>query len=125
RRQAALPDAVKLAIPAVAVAFWVYAAMLFPQQLQRYARPAQLAMDCRPVRLWSPILRHGLRRRVQKPFQRLIAQIVWRRPAQAGPPRPPNAIACRRHPDRQAGRDLTFGHAAGTKPQHIAYLAHG
>ena len=39
--------------------------MLLPQQLQRHARPAKLAMDRRPVRLRPPVLRAGLRRRVQ------------------------------------------------------------
>jgi len=89
------------------------------------APPAQLAMDRRPVRLWSLVRRRRLRWRVQTQFQRRIAEVLRQRPDQAGPPCPPHAIARRRHPDRQAGRDLAFGDAAGTKPQHVAYLAHG
>jgi hypothetical protein len=124
RRQTPLPGAVKLAVAAIPVSVRVRAAMLLPQQRQRHARPAQLAVDRRPVRLRSQILRCE-RRRVQKPLQRLIAQILGQRPAQAGPACPPNAVARRRCADRKAGRDLAFGHAAGMKPQHVAYLAHG
>jgi hypothetical protein len=52
---------------------------------------AQLAMALRPVGLCSAILRCDKRRRVQKPLQRLIAQILGQRPTQAGPPRTPAA----------------------------------
>jgi hypothetical protein len=86
RRQAPLPGAVQLTVPRIAVTVGMDAAMLFPQQLQRHARSAQFAMDHRPVRLRSPILRRDLRRRIQSPLQRLIAQILRQRPAQASPP---------------------------------------
>ena len=124
-RQPRLKGAVKFAEPAVAITVGVGAAMLFPQQLKRHARPAQLTMDCRPVGLRAPIMGGDLRRRIEQPLQRLIAEILGQRPAQAGTSRPPNAVARRRLPDRQARCDLAFRHAAGTKPQHIAYLAHG
>jgi hypothetical protein len=125
RRQPRRPGAIKLAEPAVAITIGVRAAMLFPQQPQRDARPAQFTMDGRPVRLRSSIARADPRRRIEKPLQHLIAQIVGQRPTQAGAARPPQAFARRRGADRQARRNLTFRHAAGTKPQHVAYLAHG
>jgi hypothetical protein len=62
------------------------AAMLFAQQLQRHARPTQIAVDCRPVRLWPPILRGdrggGYRNHSS------AAHVLGQRPTQAGPPRP-------------------------------------
>jgi len=62
---------------------------------------------------------------IQTQFQRRIAELLRQWPDQAGPPCPPHAFAHRRHADRQAGCNLAFGHAAGTQPQHVAYLAHG
>ena len=61
RRQPPLPGAKQLAEPAVAVALGVGGAMLLPHELQRYARPLQLAMDRRPVGLCAPRLDHGQR----------------------------------------------------------------
>jgi hypothetical protein len=100
RRQTPFPGAVKLAIPAVTVSVGMCTPMLLPQQRQRHTRPAQLAMDRRPVGLCSAILRGDQGRRVQKPLQRGVAQILRQRPIQAGPPCPPNAVACRRCTDR-------------------------
>ena len=64
RRQAPLPGAVEFAVAAIAIAVRMRAPMLLPQQLQRHARPAELAMNSRPVRLRSPVLRRQQRRRV-------------------------------------------------------------
>ena len=66
------------------------AAVLLPQQLQRHARPAQLAMDRRPVRLRPPVrLANARRRRIEPRLQRLVAQSPPAAASQAGPPRPP------------------------------------
>jgi hypothetical protein len=53
-------------------------------------------------------------------FQRLVPQVFGQRPTQADAAHPPQAVTPRRRADRQARRDLAFGHAAGTKPQHVA-----
>src|SRR4051794_2187251 len=88
----ASPGAVELAIAAVAVAVRVDGAMLLPQQLQRHPRPAQLTMGRRPVRLRPTISGGDRRRRVELELQRLVRQAFRKRPAEAGTPRPPDAI---------------------------------
>jgi hypothetical protein len=50
RRQTAFPGAVQFAKPAAAVTVGMGGAVLLPNQLQRYALAAQLAMNRRPVR---------------------------------------------------------------------------
>ena len=74
RRQPRLPGPIELAEAAIAVSVGVSGAMLLPEQLQRHARPAQLAMDSRPVRLRPPILGRDRRRRVEPALQRLVGQ---------------------------------------------------
>ena len=54
RRQAPLPGAVELTVG-------VRRPMLFSQQLQRHARPFQLAIDRRPIRQWAPCREIGER----------------------------------------------------------------
>jgi hypothetical protein len=99
RRQPPLPGAIELAIASIGVTVGVNDAMLLPQQLQRHPWPTQLAAP-----------------RPSGPRQR---------PAQAGTPRPPQALpgGGRAHP--KAGGDLAFGHAGGGQPQHVADFAHG
>src|ERR1700730_4907630 len=99
--------------------------MFVPQQLQRHAGTAKLAVYGRPAWLRSPIPRTDLWRRIEAPLPRLITQFFRSRPAQAGSPRTPNGIARRRRPNREAGRDLAFRHSFGMKPQDVAYLPHG
>src|ERR1019366_5665055 len=95
------------------------AAMLLPEQLQRHTRPAQLAMDRRPVRLRPLILGRGRRRRVETALQRLVGQVLRQRPAEANPPGSTNTLTCRRRADAKAGGNLAFGHAAGAEPKHV------
>ena len=124
RRQPRLPGAVELAETAIAVAVGVDGAMLLPQQLQRHPWPAQLAVDCRPVRPRSTILgRRG--RRIEPALQLFVRQPFRQRPGQAGTPRPPDAFPGGRRAHPEAGGDLAFGHAGGGQPQHVADFAHG
>ena len=76
RRQPRLPGAVELAETAIAVAVGVDGAMLLPQQLQRHPWPAQLAVDCRPVRPRPTILGRDRRRRVEPALQRFVASAL-------------------------------------------------
>jgi hypothetical protein len=118
--------------------------MLFPQQLQRHPRPAQLTVDCRPLRMRPVVLPQ--RSTTAAPTSRdreavAIAVGIGGRcsshTAAASPLAgaahgglPPSSAAaddpwpppCR--PPRP-GRNLTFEQADGGKPQHVANLAHG
>jgi hypothetical protein len=53
---------------------------------------------------------------VEEPLQRPVAEFRGQWPAQAGAPRSPNGIACRRRSDRQARGDLPFRHSFGMQP---------
>jgi hypothetical protein len=125
RRQAGLPAAVQFAKPAKPVAVGVRGAMLLPQQLQRHARPAQLAVHRRPVRPGPTVLGGGRGRGVKSAFQRLVRQVFRQRPAEAGMARPPQAFPGGRRAHPKAGGDLAFGHAGRGQPQHVVDLAHG
>ena len=125
RRQPRLPGAIELTVAANAVTVGVDGAMLLPQQLQRHPRPAQLAVNRRPVRLRPPILGRDRRRREEPALQRFVRQAVRQRPGEAGTPRPPDALPGGRRAHPEAGGDLAFGHAGGGQPQHVADLAHG
>jgi hypothetical protein len=124
RRQPRLPGAVALTEPAIAVAVGVDRAMLLPQQLQRYARPAQLAVHRSPVRLRPPIPGRHCRRREEPDLQRLVRQLFQQRPREARASCPPDAFPGGRRAHPEAGGDLAFGHAAGRQPQHVADFAH-
>jgi hypothetical protein len=127
RRQPPLPGAVELTETAVPVAIGARGAVLLPEQLQRHALSAQLAMNRPPVGLRPSRLDLGQRRRGRKqPYlQRLIGHVLGQRPAHLGRPRPLQEIDDRRCPDRQAQRDIAARHAGRPQPQHVAYLAHG
>ena len=127
RRQPRLPGAVEVAETTVAVAVGVRGAVLLPEQLQRHALPAQLAMDRPPIGLRPSRLDLGQRRRGRKQprLQRRIGNALGQRPGDVGRPRPLQKIDNRRRLDRQAQRDIAARHAGRRQPQHVAYLAHG
>jgi hypothetical protein len=86
RRQPRLAGALELAVAAVAIAVRVDGAMLLPQRLQRHPWPAQLAVNCSPVRLRPPC-RHRCycrRSRVDTRFRTLVGDALPQRPGNAG-----------------------------------------
>ena len=79
RRQPALPGAVELAPAAVAIAVRFGGAVLLPQQHERHAGPAQLAVDMGPVRLRLPpeallAAPAGIEHRLQHAFAQRLRQ---------------------------------------------------
>jgi len=125
RRQPAFPGPIEFAEPATAVTVGMRGAIFLPDQLQRHALAAQLAVDRRPVRQRPPILGRGRGDRIEAPLQCGVVKIVRHRPADAGFARPAQARSGGRRADPETGGNLALGQAGGRQPQHVADLAHG
>ena len=94
-RQPAFPGPIPLTEAAITVSVRMRAAMLLPQQLQRHARTAQLAMDNRPVGCGRRSLA-GSPAAVETALQRLVAHLRRQRPAKANTPCSTNTLTGRR-----------------------------
>ena len=113
RRQPALPPAAQLAEPRIAVAVGLARPVLLPQQHQGDARPAQLAMQRRPVRLGlAPGAGRDAGADEQQRLERGIAQRRRQRPDQAGRRRVPHVVAHRAARHHRAARDRPVAGAA-------------
>ena len=94
--------------------------MLFPQQLQRHALAAQLAMDGRPVRQRALISRNDDRRREETRLQHLVAEIIRQWPDEPGTLRTAEIIDNRALADAEAGTDLPARQPGSLQAQNIA-----
>ena len=126
RRQPALPGPVELAPAAVGIAVRLSGAVLLPQQHERHAGPAQLAVDMGPVRLRLPpeallAARAGIEHRLQH----ALAQRLRQRP---GKPRRGKAFEGESHGaagNAERARDRPVARTAGMlQAQDLAHASH-
>ena len=97
-----------------------------PQQLQRHALTAQLAVDQRPVRQGSSARGRERRPAVEQPLQRAVIHSLRQRPGQPRRRRPRQAV----HDggSRHTGRHRHLVPAPPVpkaQPKDLSYLAHG
>jgi hypothetical protein len=126
RRQPPFPGAVEIAPAAVAIAVGLPRPVLLPQQHERDAGPAQLAVDKGPVRLGlapHPLLAAGAG--IEHRLEHAVAQRRRKWPRQAGRG---DAIEGQRHRaagDPQGSDDRPVGGAALVlEPQDLPYASH-
>ena len=107
RRQLAFPPRVKLAEPGVAIALRVTRAIFLPQQRQRHALAAQLAVDIRPVRLGRTVRDIARCSRIDQSLEVGVGQIFWQWPSQRGITSAIQIALKSGAPNRQARRNFT------------------
>ena len=126
RRQPALPGPVELAPAAVGIAVRFSGAVLLPQQHERHAGPAQLAVDMGPVRLRLPpeallAARAGIEHRLQH----ALAQRLRQRP---GKPRRGKTVEGESHGaagNAERARDRPVAGTTGMlQAQDLAHASH-
>jgi len=126
RRQPAFPGAVQLAPAAVAVAVRLPLPVLFPQQHQRNAGPAQLMMDIGPIGLHlAPRTLLTAVAGIQHRLQHTVGQRRRQGPAQTRRRNPLQRQRDGAARDAQRPGDLTIGSATFVfEPQDLAYSSH-
>ena len=124
RCQPPVPAAMQIAEAAVAVALWMNGAIFLPQQRQRHARPLELTVDRRPVRLCLDKTAGAADRVEQQCFQLSVRHLRSKGPGKRGPFNPLQILVGRALPDAKARRDLPGRQSAGVQPQRFSDLPH-